>query len=702
MEVGSFGGGGYFDIEFHDYRTQGELSDGEAVRASLFTASMPPARAHPQSSPSLDLSHNDSAQSCRPGCSLQEEILFADVSPDSEGEGHPLDHKPCLGPDVLWSKEWESVMCCDTSTLGPLVFLDAHMEDRETKKTAALISNRLLMKVKQSASDRGSSGIPQTLGGPETQHCDNFDRSIQAFFAHYHWYSPFVKREEFELGLRDFLICPANAPVPLVALIHGVLAIGSTLLSQREYDAGGASTVHPSTYMGYFREGLRQWERLKKRQPSVMKAQALTALLIFASRLCDTDTTRALLTDAAHTLRLLGFYHSRTATPPAHSEEEAECLRTIFWIVYSIEKPFAMRFGLPMMIDDDFIALPPPVKRRGNAQSNAFIDNTGWEVIRYRYARLCALIVKALYSRNSLRQSPQGTLRSLASLHKTLESWRESLPGSYQSGSPTHGADRIRLEVTLQYLEAMMAIHRWAVWWKASIPTTALSQYSSSVRESTDAAKDVLRLTQTVEVHHPDLDWPLIHIPLLATTILFIAVIKPNGNQSDLAYLGLACGLFGRLATNQRGSFDFFADVNHISALAHRILYTSSGTSLPSSISSSYSTDILDSPVDTRSHSNSVNNSTNLFPGGPAVHPLSNSGATGLLTPDDLSSSVHLETALSLSATSSASDFSTGNGNNGSFLSPPGLSIGDMTPDELMALIESTTGQQGREVRTTR
>lgn len=138
----------------------------------------------------------------------------------------------------------------------------------------------------------------------------------------------------------------------------------------------------------------------------------------------------------------------------------------------------------------------------------------GWELIRYNYARLCSFIVKALYSQNALLKSRSQMARTIQALQQHAVTWKAGVPAEYRPGNGEnlsstlgHGVhDRIRVDLTFKYCEAMFAIHRWSVIHIA--PDVGLVHYPDGVTSSDlclESAKSVLRLTRVAGID--DTSW---------------------------------------------------------------------------------------------------------------------------------------------------------------------------------------------------
>ena len=169
------------------------------------------------------------------------------------------------------------------------------------------------------------------------------------------------------------------------------------------------------------------------------------------------------------------------------------------------------------MIDDDLIVYFSPPQRHA-LKAPSLTGYTGWDLVHYRYARLCSVIVKTLYTQSSPRMNAKGVAASVARLSGMLEAWRLSIPVAYRpqflsdSGVPEKHKKTwdtcIQNDILLRYAEAVFAIHRWAV----IVPETKIGpelmeRYQSSREQCMEVAKDVLRMTHGLRVHRLEVDW---------------------------------------------------------------------------------------------------------------------------------------------------------------------------------------------------
>lgn len=143
--------------------------------------------------------------------------------------------------------------------------------------------------------------------------------------------------------------------------------------------------------------------------------------------------------------------------------------------------------------------------------SYAFDDEDGWCYIRYRYAKLCSLIAKDLYSQRASMKPRREMLSTIKNLQQALAAWLMSVPSKYR---PTRTASSwtcsseecIRLDIEDKYYEAALAIHRWSLVY-AGLDRGFEEDCSTSRKSCLETAKSVLSRTQAVNLDGSNLGW---------------------------------------------------------------------------------------------------------------------------------------------------------------------------------------------------
>jgi len=167
------------------------------------------------------------------------------------------------------------------------------------------------------------------------------------------------------------------------------------------------------------------------------------------------------------------------------------------------------------MINDNLIMYDAPSKT-DNAVAYQASAQSRWQLVNYRYTRLCSNIVTVIYSKSALKMTPVETVTSISDLSKVLERWRLSIPVAYRPPdsndlSPVDKTSResdIQLDLFFKYAEANFAIHRWAmIQGTPSGPTDILETYLHSWERCISLSKATIDLTHSFRTDDPELNW---------------------------------------------------------------------------------------------------------------------------------------------------------------------------------------------------
>jgi hypothetical protein len=140
--------------------------------------------------------------------------------------------------------------------------------------------------------------------------------------------------------------------------------------------------------------------------------------------------------------------------------------QNVFWIIYSMDKSFALRLGHPSVMNDDDIGIDLP-------QENDIIERRPDGSTRYgifrcqaQLAMLESRIYSELYSARAQNKSALSRLKSVGELDKALCEWKESLPVDIQPEKPINCVQEQFLPILLihfAYFNCLTTIHRVSV-----------------------------------------------------------------------------------------------------------------------------------------------------------------------------------------------------------------------------------------------
>ncbi|KAJ4293446.1 hypothetical protein N0V90_008729 [Kalmusia sp. IMI 367209] len=337
-------------------------------------------------------------------------------------------------------------------------------------------------------------------------------------------YPAFVSKQLIVEILMEAMRSLSHMDQSAFVLLNSVLAIGCrNALRKHRMNTEKRSPVSNTRPSQYFQCALENRNELTNGPPSVLKLQALVSMILFVHRRHDAVLTRALLSQAISMISDLSLTTPPTATIQ-NTGANLEDLERMFWLLYSIEKPHALRFGSHSVVDDDLLVYHAPSKKRSGLFTQGITDYSGWEIVNYRYARLCSVIVKTLYSHTSLRMTAPEVSAAIDRLSGMLEAWRLSIPAAYRPDRDLDGPEC--------HEHAGDAIIRSDI---------SLSQELS----------------------------PVVMLPALSAIVLYILMRKGEEGEDCLSYLGIASGFFGKLRVKAESDPDLFAEMSELLLDAH-------------------------------------------------------------------------------------------------------------------------------------
>jgi hypothetical protein len=183
---------------------------------------------------------------------------------------------------------------------------------------------------------------------------------------------------------------------------------------------------------------------------------------------------------------------------------QIECGKRTFWTAYILDKYLGVVLGRPPHFHDEDIMLDYPervndedmtaVGSRGDSFEDCHVDAF---VCNAKLARIVGRVSRELYSTKSLSELERS--RSVARLHRDLESWHASLPAFLSTVKPSsliRSFRRQSVALKIAYGHAVMHLNRPSLL-KPNIHHRDANN-SSSLHDSVDrcvlAARDVLRV----------------------------------------------------------------------------------------------------------------------------------------------------------------------------------------------------------------
>jgi len=235
------------------------------------------------------------------------------------------------------------------------------------------------------------------------------------------------------------------------------------------------------------------------------------------------------------------------------TEHEQIYLQRAFWLLYSIEKFYSLRLGrysvriFPLIIpqdltsnvnvwkriEDDSIDHQPPTQVPGRRNSSPFSQL--WDVheveldrllLQCRFAKICHLITKQLYTPSGLQKSPSQLSCSISQLSALLKQWKDSIPSSHKpldagtSSNYPHAlssATQECLHLSYQYYEALLAIHgRWQLTDPFHLTAEDMKSFGQSRETCSSVARMALLMSSEIRLKELFSDWSVLFCISLA------------------------------------------------------------------------------------------------------------------------------------------------------------------------------------------
>ncbi|KAK2605529.1 hypothetical protein N8I77_008360 [Diaporthe amygdali] len=332
---------------------------------------------------------------------------------------------------------------------------------------------------------------------------------------------------------------------PAVPLINAVLALGCRLVQKRGI---GDSKSADREARNYFAVALRARGNLAgaQAQASITAVQALVTMTIYlqAGGLQTATLALSLISTAVQHCLTLKLNRISSVRALASSQQEYQLLLRLFWVVYSLEKPLTMRLGRFSSIDDDLIDYSPRMAQPlseddTNGQSGLFLHFC-------EHAKLCSMVVKQLYGITKSRERRNEIQDMFHSLDTLLQSWKD------QSGPiPTDADFSVPDRTTLQSSQSENNVELYLRWHELKV--TIFHKGKPCVQ----SAREVLSQAHLLEPSATYSDWLIVQVPIMACCVLLIDIFSKDRSEdfrSNMAFLGMASGWLGRLATANRDS----------------------------------------------------------------------------------------------------------------------------------------------------
>ncbi|KAF4545509.1 Fumonisin biosynthetic transcription factor [Lasiodiplodia theobromae] len=270
--------------------------------------------------------------------------------------------------------------------------------------------------------------------------------------------------------------------------------------------------------------------------------------LALVAALCLVEKTGSrimynLLVNSASTAAALGLHLEPIILNRCGGDEEVVEVQRTMWMLYCIEKSFALRVQTFSILGDDFLPTAIIPKCRAT-ETTTPIPSADWLEIRSKYARICSNILQLRGSLkgNATMDSSGATL----ALSAALKEWYASTDtGPVISSAPDEAGVRIRRQMFNHYHEALL--HLGSLSLSLDSCLSAGCEQSKTLRR--ESLREVITSSNTISSDSFLQDVNHTYVTKLALCLLAIDIVQGSDSgcsKEDHALLSVASGFFAR------------------------------------------------------------------------------------------------------------------------------------------------------------
>ncbi|KAF5641398.1 transcriptional regulatory [Fusarium sp. NRRL 52700] len=386
----------------------------------------------------------------------------------------------------------------------------------------------------------------QPYGPPDEVNDSPEHRSqyIRSYFEQVHPIYPFLDRVTFE----ERVSCTQpqgsdSTHETWLALYHTVLSLGCMYHDGGSFEPGKGLAWH------YFRLAFRHFQDVLICKASLLKAQAMAAMAVFALNYSSLQIETLCISEAARTIMTLGL-HKRNLDYGARQEG-----RRAFWVVYCLEKEYAFNSSNASLISDMDISCPLPTELTSGAEKFA------WLPCWARYSRILSKAYDSLFSVTATLRSAQERFVQMDRINDELQLWLTSIPESLRPGSSLQQyrssplyMQEMALRIHFSYYNLRICLSRM---------TLHLCPYEGSQRRSEStkclllSARSVIESTYLIAMNPFTPVWIIGVMPMVAMFIVFDFVIHNplhSETRKNLSYLDIVAAHYARLDLLAQGT----------------------------------------------------------------------------------------------------------------------------------------------------
>ncbi|KAJ9236948.1 transcriptional regulator family: Fungal Specific TF [Paecilomyces variotii] len=307
----------------------------------------------------------------------------------------------------------------------------------------------------------------------------------------------------------------------------------------------------------YFKNALSVLADLTLRRTDLLSAQALLTMAMFLRGNSTLQTALPLVTAAMRICHQLGLHRRSTGNGLPLVEQEQR--RRVFWVGYVLDQSVSIRAGnAPSQADDFDVDFPTD-----NIDDQEDGPDVQWFSLLARLSVIKGRIYKRLYSAKSLRRSPREIIATIKELNAELDEWKSNSQEIVHREQGNDERDFMfnlsRMALELAYYNAVIMVNRMPVLHDSFLvvhfPAAVTRPYFAQALESNaicvQAARDSLRLMNTMPWGDVAWMWALLYYLFLSTIIVFVNILRnathPKARE-DLRSLSMAVTFFNTLA----------------------------------------------------------------------------------------------------------------------------------------------------------
>ncbi|EUC26878.1 hypothetical protein COCCADRAFT_42192 [Bipolaris zeicola 26-R-13] len=283
---------------------------------------------------------------------------------------------------------------------------------------------------------------------------------------------------------------------------------------------------------------------LLRQNGSVRQFLALVAVLCLAER-TGLENLPALILGSVSNAASLGLHLDPVLRKLCTSDEQAIQTKRAMWVLYCIDKSYALRWNAFSLVGDDFLVTTNPPDNVIDSDLAA-IASLEWLCVRSQYSKICSNILQL---RVGAEEEPSKYHSDRAvSLSTALEEWYRSTRVSQMILSLDHNDTmRIKLQTAYYYYEARFQLL------SISLPNPQCSspaesqEYRKLLKQLT---REIIPLSSTMPPEYLLQDCNHLFINKLALCLLALGIIlEPDQDRRKeaRALLSIVAGFFARI-----------------------------------------------------------------------------------------------------------------------------------------------------------